>query len=457
MNQTNPTASAPSQRGDSRHGAAADLSHAANRNSRAMAAVIIGEWLRDGIFPDSLMQPVTENRAFVMEVVYGVARWKRTLEWVIRRYTKRTPEDNVMPYLFTGIYQVLLMDNVADYAAVSETVEAAKREGRTTAGFVNAILRRVLRDMDSIRRDLKKQAPGLSESHPDMLIKRWTTQFGAEKALALCRWNNTRPMVTVYPHCEEQGLALFVASLGKAGITLTPHPFDPNRFFSLPPGIRVTDVPGFDEGLFNVQDPSTVKAIDLLDPKPGEFVLDACAAPGGKTSLISERMQDRGELVAMDLQEDRLDSLRENVGRMRMGAVRVAQGDATSEADVGALRGNRQFDRILLDVPCTNTGVLRRRPDARWRFSPEQLSQVNRIQRALLDNAARFLKPGGTMVYSTCSLEPEEDEGMVHGWVALHPRFKLIREVKLFPPETLTDGIYAASVQLSHDSQNYHQ
>jgi 16S rRNA (cytosine967-C5)-methyltransferase len=362
-----------------------------------------------------------------------------------------------VPFLLAGLYQILLMDSITPYAAVNETVEAAKVKGRGAAGFVNAVLRNALRDLEAIRKDLKQQKIGIRESHPDVLVTRWTAQFGPERALALCQWNNTRPQITVHPHCEKENFASFLASLRKVGIEAEPHPFAPDFFLTLPAGVRIPDLPGFSEGLFGIQDPSTLKAIELLDPQPGEFILDACAAPGGKTSLIAERMEGRGEIVAMDIQEDRLDPLRENIGRMRLNVVRVARGDAASEADVGALRGNRRFDRILLDVPCTNTGVLRRRPDARWRFSSGQLSQITRIQRSLLDNAARFLKPGGTIVYSTCSLEPEEDELMVQTWLSLHPRFKRSREAKLFPPETLTDGIYAASIELTRESKNHHQ
>lgn len=427
------------------------------RTSRSVAVDVIAEWLHSGAFPDALMESVTADRAFVMEMVYGVARWKRTLEWIIHRCTPRKPDGPVIPYLLVGLYQIFLMDSITEYAAVNETVEAAKAEGRRTAGFVNAVLRKALRDMKTLRKDLERQKPGLRESHPDILVDRWTQQFGPEKALALCQWNNTRPVVTIHPHCEERGLAPFLSSLAKAGVAATPHPFAPASFLSLPAGVRVPGLPGFEEGLFSIQDPSTAQAVDLLDPQPGEFILDACAAPGGKTALIAERMNGQGELVAMDLMEERLDPLRENVGRLRLGVVRVTRGDATSEADVGALRGSRRFDRILLDVPCTNTGVLRRRPDARWRFALSQLADVAKIQRALLDNAGRFLKPGGRLVYSTCSLEPDEDENRVHEWVALHPRFVLVKDVRLFPPETKTDGIYAAAIELRHDRQDHHQ
>ena len=429
----------------------------AKRTSRAVAADLVGEWLSTGAFPDALMELVAADRAFVMEMVYGVARWKRTLEWIVHRCTERKPEGAVTPYLLVGLYQIFLMDSITEYAAVSETVEAAKAEGRRAAGFVNAVLRKALRELKALRQGLEQQKPGIRESHPDVLVDRWTRQFGPEKALELCRWNNTRPQVTVHPYGGREAVARFLSGLTTAGVAAAPHPFAPDQFVSLPPGTRVTDLPGFAEGLFGVQDPSTIVAIDLLDPRPGEFILDACAAPGGKTALIAERMQGRGELVATDLREERLEPLRENVKRLRLDIVRVARGDAASEMDVGALRGSRRFDRILLDVPCTNTGVLRRRPDARWRFALSQLGDVAKIQCALLDNAGRFLKPGGRLVYSTCSLEPDEDENRVREWVALHPRFALVKDVRLFPPETKTDGVYAAAIELRHDRQDHHQ
>jgi 16S rRNA (cytosine967-C5)-methyltransferase len=200
----------------------------------------------------------------------------------------------------------------------------------------------------------------------------------------------------------------------------------------------VTSLPGFADGAFYVQDPSTSVAPALLNPQPGETVLDACAAPGGKAMQLAELMKGQGTLVAMDPAADRLKPLRENVARLKWDFISVVEGDITKQPPAA------RFNAILLDVPCTNTGVIRRRPDARWRFSPERLRAACDKQEAILDAAAACLNPGGRIVYSTCSLELEENEGQVDRWLARHADFRLADSRKLFPPETQTDGAYAA-------------
>jgi len=464
----------------------------ARPNSRAIAAKIIARWLQTGDFPDRLIEDNVTNRAFVMEVVYGVARWKRALEWLVEQLATNKPDANVLPYLLTGLYQVMFMENVVDYAAVNETIEAVKESSAPyAAGFVNGVLRNSLRKKDALKAALETQSVGIRESHPDILIQRWLERFGEEKTLALCKWNNSRPNVIIHPNTRLISMHDFVENLKKSGIKTVPHRAAPETCLILPHGTHVIDLPGYQEGMFSIQDPSTFKAVELLDPKPGELVLDACAAPGGKTLLIAERMNDSGKLIAMDLHDDRLKRLAGNVGRMRLCSIEISQGDATREQDIkrvideASLDASPQvardrdgsarrlalpnppastkvgrtvpvsrhgiteailFDRILLDVPCSNTGVLSRRSDARWRFSTKRMSQLVAVQRAMLSAMARFLKPGGVLVYSTCSLEPEECSKMVEAWVAANHNFRLAKTIEMFPPETHTDGIFAAAL-----------
>jgi 16S rRNA (cytosine967-C5)-methyltransferase len=209
----------------------------------------------------------------------------------------------------------------------------------------------------------------------------------------------------------------------------------------------VPDLPGYAEGAFAVQDPSTAAAVNLLDPRPGERILDACAAPGGKTVAVADVLAGNGSVVAMDLHRDRLALLRDSMKRTRCRGVDVVRGNASRPEDVDRVSGGEAFDRILLDVPCSNTGVLRRRPDARWRFTTERLGDLVRRQRAILDGAAPFLKPGGTLVYSTCSLEPEEGPDQVNTWLRGNSRFEHVATSSLFPPDSGTDGIFAAAVR----------
>jgi 16S rRNA (cytosine967-C5)-methyltransferase len=395
-------------------------------NSRLAAARIISSWLKSDIFPDRELDAIETSRAFVMEMVLGIVRWYGALSWICDRRVQQKPRPEVYACILVGLYQLLFMDDVQEYAAVNETVEAAKVAGdERVASFVNAVLRRAQADKNNIIQALEKQPLAVRLSHPQLLIERWTKQFGTDAAIRLCEWNNRRADVVIRVNKTTQ-------------IEGQPHPFAPDRFVILPRGVSVTSLTGFADGSFYVQDPSTSMAPALLNPQPGETVLDACAAPGGKAMQLAELMKGQGTLVAMDPAADRLKPLRENVARLKWDFINVVERDITKDTS------SARYDAILLDVPCTNTGVIRRRPDARWRFSPERLRTACDKQIAILDAAAACLEPGGRIVYSTCSLELEENEGQVDRWLTRHSEFRLADSKKLFPPESQTDGAYAA-------------
>lgn len=380
-----------------------------------------------------------------MELAYGVIRGWRALDWLRAQLAPRKPRPELDALALVGLQQLLFMDSMQDHAAVHETVEAARAaEGPRAAGFVNALLRRAQADRANLLARLAEQPPGIRLSHPDILLDRWTTRYGAADSARLCEWDNQPPFTALRP--TRNAPAAFPDRLHEAGVEARPHPADP-RFLEIPHGRRVDSLPGYAEGWFTVQDPSTAMAVDLLAPKQGERILDACAAPGGKTLFISERMERRGLLVATDSSADRLKRLAENLARARDSFAQVAAGraddpDALKQALPPDARDG--FDGILLDAPCTNTGVLRRRPDARWRFAPPRLQGAVRMQRALLDGVAGLVVPGGRLVYSTCSLEPEENEEQVRTWLAPHRDWSLSEERALRPPGSKTDGAYAA-------------
>ncbi len=390
--------------------------------------------------PTRQLDEVLDHRAFVKEMVLGVVRHQDSLEWVIRKTAKRKPSDELMPVLLVGLYQLLILDHVEPYAAVHETVEAAKTLcGRDKAGFVNAMLRGALRSKDELLKQLKKQPPHVRYSHPRDLVQRWTRRYGRREARALCEWNNQRPdlLVRVRPVISVEG---FLTALTSAGIQAAPVAQE--NFLMFPPGTHIEDCPGFAEGWFTVQDPATLTAVDLLDPQPGERILDTCAAPGGKTVAIADRMMKQGALIASDINAQRMHRLTENLKRCGLNEVRTHILNAlelTAESFDEA-----PFDGILLDVPCSNTGVIRRRPEARRRVTKEHLAQLQTLQTRILDSAAGLVRPGGCMVYSTCSLEPEENEEQVAAWLERHPDFQLTDEARTFPPHDHMDGVYAA-------------
>ena len=426
----------------------AEVMEVAQENARTRAAQIVTRWLRSGDFPDRLIAPNDPDRAFVMEVVYGIARRRRTLEWVMKRCVEANPSPRIMAFLFVGLYQLLFMDTVTDYAAVNETVESVRSAHlKHAVGFVNGVLRRVVRERDDLRRMLAVEPIGIRESHPQLLVDRWTARYGAAATLALCRWNNTRPTVCITPRGAAGNLRTYLTQLWCKGVeNAHPHSAEKTRCIELPHGVHVEDLPGYQEGAFMVQDPSTMMAVDLLNPQPGEHVLDACAAPGGKTVLIADRMQGRGVVIALETHADRVKRLQENILRCKIDHVLVAEGDATNPDLVTGL-GKDRFNRILLDVPCTNTGVLRRRPDARWRFSLDRMQTLNKLQRAMLNNVVALLRPGGVIVYSTCSLEPEEGEHLVAQFIEQHRELKLEQTAMSLPFNSRMDGAFAALIR----------
>jgi 16S rRNA (cytosine967-C5)-methyltransferase len=415
-------------------------------NSRATAARALGKWLSTGEFSDRLIPDGVDSRAFVVETVYGAIRWKRFLDRVVAGHTGSPPPAPLVPYLHIGLYQLLMMDDVPAHAAVNETVEAAKLSlGVRLAGLANAILRRAAKDRSAIMESRAGMPLDVRESHPPLLVERWVGRFGPVNAERLCRHNNRRPAVTLCPNPLRTSTTDYLAALNAAGIAAEPHQWAPDRCVSIPHGHRIEALPGYDKGLFSVQDPSTLAAVDLLDPKPGEAVLDACAAPGGKTAAIAGRMGASGRIVAADVSQLRLVRLRENLSRLGLDAVVVCRCNATRPDELSVLCRDGRFDRILVDAPCTNTGVLARRPDARWRFSMESLRECVAVQRNLLDALAGCLKPGGLLVYSTCSLETEEDSGIAGEWSLARRNMCFAGSVSLFPPDTGTDGAYAAA------------
>jgi 16S rRNA (cytosine967-C5)-methyltransferase len=414
-------------------------------NSREVAAEIIYNWIESESFPDRQLAEVKDDRAFVTELVYGIVRRKLALEYIEQKYVNNRPENYILAALHVGVYQLCFMDNVEEYAAVHETVEAVKsrrhKDAIRAAGMINAVLRNIQEEKAAILQNLKKQSDEIRLSHPESLINRWVKQYGERDTLQLCEWNNqpAETILRVEPARIEPDE--FIKALEAAKIYAEPHPFpSAETFLILPRGVAVPKVPGYKEGWFTVQDPATSVSVELLDPRPGESVLDACAAPGGKTAMMAGMMEGKGELVAMDVHDDRLDTLQDTIQRTGWDFVKILKGDASK----GFPEKTKQFDAILLDVPCLNTGVLRRRVDARWRFTRDRIEMIKKTQRQILNAMSKHVKPGGRMVYSTCSLEVEENEEMVSRWAREHGEFRLVKAKRLFPPKSGTDGAYAA-------------
>ena len=376
--------------------------------SRRAAAFALARWLLTKDFAPSLL-PDGPDRAFVQDLVFTAIRRLRTLRFVLGQLVSRWPKGELEALLYIGAAQVLYMDDVPDFAAVNETVEAAKAcEQKSVARVVNGVLRNLLRRREELAALVAAAPLEVRESFPTELVRRWTARWGVEAAERLCRWHNEPPSVF----------------LARRDGTFAP----------LAHGRRVEAEPGYTEGEFIVQDPATRHAVELMDVQPGERVLDLCAAPGGKTAQLAWR---GARVVACEVNPSRRRKLEENAARLRLDVEVVPEPPPASAG---------LFGKILVDAPCSNTGVLRRRPDARWNWSEKRLAALVKLQAEILDAAAARLAPGGTIVYSTCSNEPEENSCQAAAFLARHPDFTLVREVESVPFESGEDGAYAAAL-----------
>ncbi len=391
----------------------------------------------------------TSDRGLVQEIVYGVARNQATLDWLISRKTEgREQKEDLRTLLHLGLYQMFWLDRIPNHAAVHETVEIAKQLGMgPQAGFINAVLRGYTRERvetEKLLLDLRVEKPALGYSHPEWLEQRWTARWGAEKTVELMKWNNTPPPTFARLNLLKGDSAGLVEFLTAERVQFTPREFDwcdAGIMFQLDSHPSLGSLRSFQDGRFYVQDPSTLLAVKTLDPKPGENILDLCAAPGGKTTCIAQWMQNRGRITAQDNVPERLDLIRENCRRL---GVTIAE---ASVAPMGIIPNpSKKFDRILVDAPCSNTGVMRRRVDLRWRIQAGEIERLKATQLELLHQAAPRLKPGGTLVYSTCSLEPEENGEVVKQFLAATPHFRLLSERELIPFVDGVDGAYVAGL-----------
>ena len=390
------------------------------------------------------------DRALCQELTYGVVRWQRTLDWLIARKTEgRTQKAALQILLRLGLYQLLWLDRIPDHAAVNETVALARQLGfGPQSGFINATLRAFVRERDATEKllhDLKAHQPGLGFSHPDWLCERWQKRWGAEKLRQLLEWNNTPPRTFARVNRLRTEPGKLLEQWRQEGVEydfVRRDWFEENSVFELKSHPPLGTLPSFQQGLFYVQDPSTLMAVAELDPQPGETVLDLCAAPGGKTAHIAQLMQNRGRLVAEDLNRIRLELVRENCARLGVGCVEYRCRSSPVFPELTA-----PADRVLVDAPCSNTGVMRRRVDLRWRVRPEEIDRLRSAQLALLRDAALQTKPGGALVYSTCSLEPEENSGVVEEFLTSHPEFNLVKERELLPFSDGVDGAFVANIK----------
>ena len=376
------------------------------------------------------------DKAFAREICYGVLRWRGRLDWIISTYSRIKParmERAILAILRMGVYQILFMDRVPASAAVDESVKLAKGLRKKEAvSFVNGILRGIAERRKEITYPDARMDPvsyiAAFHSHPAWLVSRWVEQFGAEETMDLCAANNQFPSLTVRVNTLKASREEVIQQLQAEGIEAPPTPFSPV-------GICIKDPPALasweplQQGRLQVQDEAAQLVSLILAPKPGQRILDLCAAPGGKTTHLAELMQNQGEIIAVDVSQTKLTIVQENCRRLRISIVKALARDATAPLPFPA----GSFDGCLVDAPCSGLGTLRRHPEGKWRIKEQDITRLQEIQGRILRQAAPLVKQGGVLVYSTCTLTKEENEGVVETFLTEHKEFSVENAAALLP------------------------
>ena len=436
----------------------APLNAVNDQKPRQIAASVLGQRRMNGPFVEDLLETAlavaplsSADRGLCQEIVYGVVRWQAALDWLIARKTNGREQKSALQNLLRlGLYQIFWLDRIPDHAAVHETVELAKQNGfGPQAGFVNAVLRGYLREADATKNllgELENSDPAIGWSHPKWLVAKWQKQFGEERTRQLLEWNNLPPKTFARVNTLKTDAGKLIEKWCEENVEynfVRRDWLEENLAFELKSHPPLHSLASFRDGWFYIQDPSTLLAVRELGALPGETILDLCAAPGGKTTFIAQLMNNTGQIIASDISDDRLELIQENCGRLGISCVGTILSSTFNLQPA-------TFNRILVDAPCSNTGVMRRRVDLRWRISPVEIARLQRTQLELLKLAATKLKPGGVLVYSTCSLEPEENSEVVKGFLSEHKNFKLETERQLLPFADNVDGAFVARLKLSN-------
>jgi 16S rRNA (cytosine967-C5)-methyltransferase len=384
----------------------------------------------------------SDDRALLHELVNGVLRHRLFLDWALQQVAHQTPYTRqavLKQILRLGAYQLLWLKRVPDYAAVDQSVELAKaRLGAQSAPLVNALLRNlIIRRHEWTLPDLLQQPLehiSINYSYPPWLVRRWLKRYGSQRTIALCRANNEPAPLTIRVNRLSISVADYQRILQEKAIVSTRCAYAPLGLH-VEHGGPVTGLPGYASGWFYVQDEASQLVPLLLAPKPGETVLDACAAPGGKATEIAELMDNRGTVIAVDRSPERLAVVEANSRRLGVNIVRTVAADATKRLPMAE---PAQVDRILVDAPCSGLGVLRRHPEGKWIKDARSVHDSARTALSILSNVAPLLKPCGVLVYSTCSTEPEENQAVVEAFLEHHRNFRLEDPRPLLPEAAAT-------------------
>jgi 16S rRNA (cytosine967-C5)-methyltransferase len=376
------------------------------------------------------------DRGFITELVYGTVKWRLKIDWVIEQFSNvklRKLSPWILNILRMGIYQLIFTDRVPESAACNESVKLAGKYGhQASRGYVNGILRNIARNKNSIKypdenADMIKYL-SVKYSHPEWLVEKWLKRYGREFAEGLLESNNGVADLTVRANTLKTSRDELIRSLNLEGMEAEAGKYISEAIrLNKPSSITGSDL--FSQGLFQVQDESSMLVAHILDPKPGELVMDLCSAPGGKATHIAQLMENRGTVIARDIHPHKIRLIAQAAERLGTEIVKPEVFDAL-KLDHNYIG---KADKVLVDAPCTGYGILRRKPDIKWSRNLEDQNEIVELQKKILEIASEYVKPGGMLIYSTCTIEPEENEDVVEEFVISHSEFEFCGIEQLLP------------------------
>lgn len=402
------------------------------------------------------------DRRFLTELVYGAVKAGDTLDWIIRQYINR-PLNKIEPMvreiLRIGMYQLFFLDKVPASAACNTAVELTKKYSHAgTVKFVNAVLRTAAREPERAKFPHGKghaiEELALKSQHPYWLVKKWVHEFGLADTERLCDFDNSAPVLSIRTNTLKTSREDFKVLLEKCGLEVTKSKYAPEGLIISSYG-SLDNLEPLQNGLGQVQDESSMLVAHVLSPKSGEFIIDCCSAPGGKTTHIAALMNNKGKILATDIFEHKLKRIKENADRLGIDIINTKLLDATKIGEIYS----KKADRVLVDAPCSGLGVLRRKADARWKKKADEIAKLPQLQLEILNSAARAVKVGGVLVYSTCTIEQAENADVVQRFLQENDNFILEntgaflpvpregKMVQLYPHKDATDGFFIARMK----------
>lgn len=407
---------------------------------RAYSNIVLDEIINNN-------RKILEERdiGLISEIVYGVTTWKLTIDEIIKKYSNiklKKISIWIINILRMGIYQIIFLEKIPKSAAVNEGVNLAKRYGhKSSSNFVNAILRKVekedYKELFNISNDIERISK--TTSMPEWIVKKLLKNNKTEKVQLICEALNKKPQTTIRINTLKVRKEELKKKLEERNIEFKET--EQKDFINLIKVKNIERLDLFQNGYFTIQDESAGLTSIILNPKEGQQVLDACSAPGGKTTHLAQIMNNKGEIVAWDIYEHRLNLVKQNAKRLGIDIIEVKQQNATEIKNeyIG------KFDKILLDVPCLGIGVIKRKPDIKWQRKPEDVEEISKIQLHILETCSKYLKEAGELVYSTCSILEEENDNIIEKFLAKNKEFKVIEKYNIYPDEN-KDGFFICKI-----------